>query len=553
MINRIALLAALTLSISTPSFAGGPGDVLNTSFAGLTSTVENPSIMRSKTRTSFSGGRLRAYAKVTRLSVFDFSPPSFSAGCGGVSLHFGGLSFANGEQYKQLVESIIQNSPGLLIQLAITTACEPCGTALKDIQKITDLARKAASDSCEAANHLLGTAAGMTDLCENMSSLVSKIGEETDQAAAKERCSSRTAQYDLVEKAKNFDLDGNSQTTEPETFCNVGEKTWCALSSIDLVPSSKVTDASGKEIFAPLGIGSLDDSQLHRRAFGELLYYQIEVEKGPTDSNASNTVVLSSGDDKAGGESIALAYKCGRGPGTAPSSLTSAQERVRETILDEECKGFWDKILTLKISVLTEEMEVGDPEFRLKTPDFEPVTLSSWMADRSFNEVGLLPKVLDALLEAHSSALARTSLGVQQLSIIQNAPLPLIQLLNLSHSYPERALELIAESAVVITKMIVRTNVLDAVKAQTTNLVMSRVKKQQQDAITKGISNFIEGAKIAVDKDETDKARMFIMEFVHAGQTLLSQEISKSTLNNNLLFQQKFIFDPLKNPKNNTD
>lgn len=553
MRNRIALLAALILSIPTPSFAGAPGDVLNTSFLGLTTTAENPSVMRSKTRTSFSGGRIRSYAKTSRISVFDFSPPSFSAGCGGVSLHLGGLSFANGEQYKQLVESIIQNSPGLLIQLAITTACEPCGTALKDIQKITDLARKAASDSCEAANYIIGTVAGMTDLCEGLSAVASKIGTDTDQVAAKGRCESRTSQYDLVEKVKNFDLDGNTQTVEPEKFCEQGEKTWCALSTIDLIPSSATPDISGKDIFAPIAIGSLSDSQLHRRAFGELLYYQIKTEKGPTDPDAANTNIVKSGEPTAGGHAVALAFKCGRGPGTTPNSLTSAQKRVRDTILNAECKKFWDKITEIKISVLNDEMEAGDAQLRLKAPEFTEVPLSKWMVDRSFSEIGLLPKVLDTLLDAHTSALTRTSLGTQQLSIIQNAPLPLIQLLNLSHSYPERALELIAESAVVITKMIVRTNVLDAVKSHTSNLVMSRIGTEQQDVIRQGISNFIKGANIAVDKDESDKARMFIMEFVQAGQKLLSQEISKSTLNNNLLFQQKFIFDPLKNPKTNTN
>lgn len=232
----MGLIAILILNISNTAHAGGdPGDVLTSSFAGLTTVTETPGTLKSKSRTTISAGRFNAYAKTTRLQVFDFSPPSMSAGCGGVSMHFGGLSFANGEQYKQLVSSIIQNSPGLLIQLAITTACEPCGTAFKDIQKITNLARQAATDSCEAAKYLIGTVVNNTDLCKGAAGLFAKAGGDEDISASTDRCKSEYDGYDLVKEAENLNSEGEQEEEKPDNLCRgTGLRLWCSLSAIGL-------------------------------------------------------------------------------------------------------------------------------------------------------------------------------------------------------------------------------------------------------------------------------------------------------------------------------
>ena len=555
MKSRIALFTAIALSISTPVFAASdsPEDSLNSSFLGLTSTSESKSIMRSKTRTTISAGRFRAYARKTKLSVFDFSPPSVSAGCGGVSIHLGGLSFANGEQYKQLVESIIQNSPGLLLQLAITTACEPCGTAFKNIQKITDLARKASTDSCEAAQMLIGTAANMFGLCSSKTGLASLVGGASDQAAASERCQSKTDQYDLVKLAKETDDSGNQKTTKEKDYCEIGEKTWCALSTIDLIPSAEMTDPGGMKIFAPKKFTDLNNNEIYRRAFGELLYYQLDKTQAITDPADDGSDGSQSGEKNGGGKLIAKAFMCGRSAGSAPGTLNAEQLNLRAELLKEECKAFWDMASTSNISILDSATEGAAGEIRLTAPKFEQITLLAWMQSRKFAEIGLLPRVLDVLLVAHNSSITRTTLGPAQISIIQNTPLPLIQLLNLSQSYPVKALSILSESSVVIAKMIIKTMISDTVRMYTTDLIMTRVRKEQQDTIRKGIAEFTSGAEIAIDKDDIKKTEDNIMEFVIAAQTMLTQEMSRSTLGNNLQFHQSFLFDTASNPKNDTN
>ncbi|MDP2564383.1 conjugal transfer protein TraH [Pseudoalteromonas marina] len=509
--------------------------------------------MRSKTRTTISAGRFKAYAKKTRLSVFDFSPPSMSAGCGGVSLHFGGLSFANGEQYKQLVESIIQNSPGLLIQLAITTACEPCGTAFKNIQKVVDLARKASTDSCEAASMLIGTAANMFGLCSAKTGLASLVGGESDQAAASERCQSKTDQYDIVKMAKETDDNGNQKSSAEKDYCEEGERSWCALATIDLLPSATVTDPNGMDVFAPKKFAEMNNNEIYRRAFAELLYHQMPKKQGATDAAAKAPDPKSSGDELMGGRIISLAFMCGRSAGSVPSGFTPEQVTIREEMLQESCSAFWDLADTTSISVLDSDSEAAGGLDRLKTPTFAPMKVKDWMQSRKFASVGLLPRVLDTVLKAFNSALTRTSLGAAELSLIQNTPLPLIQLLNLSQSYPLKALHILSESSDVITKMILQTTITDAVKMHTSDLSMSRIKQEDQEVVKKAIADFLLGAQVTFEKDEIKNTEDRIVEFVMSSQNMLTQEISRSTLGNNLQFHQSFLYDTASNPKNDTN
>lgn len=543
----LALVAAITLSMSSASYAAdSASDVLTESFSSITTVAESATKMRSKTRTTITGGRFRAYVKTTKFSVFDFSPPSFSAGCGGISAHFGGLSFANGEEYKQLIETILQNSPGLLIQLAILTACEPCATALSWIQKVTEAARLAAVDSCKAAQFIVGHIAKTTKLCQGLSGLMSTQGRKTDGSDSETSCENSVKSWTEWDETNKLDAEGNTLTTETKKYCDSGGfKVWCALSAIQLTPS-EAKNVDGIEKYVPRAFAGLNDSDKLQRAFAELLLYQLPTESTAKDPNAPESELIKTADAKAGGAIFEQAFKCGRSGGTAPSTLTGDLASLRDEVLKEECGNFWEVTLEQEISVLNEDSENDTGSLRISAPQFAKKKIKTWMSDRKFAEVGFYPRILDILLEASANAVARQNISSEALSLIQNTPLPLVQLLNLSYAYPLKAAQKLSSGADVIANIVVRTNLIDIIRLQTKGLVFSRIKKEDQITIRKGIANFVDGVLSNSNKKEADAVQKDIVNFVIASQTLLTQEISKSTLNNNILFHQKYLFEQKK-------
>lgn len=540
----LALAAAITISISSTAYAAdSASDVLSESFSSITTISESPTKMRSQTRTTLTGGRFRAYVKTTKFSVFDFSPPSFSAGCGGISAHFGGLSFANGEQYKQLIESILQNSPGLLIQLAIQTACEPCATALSWIQTVTEAARSAAVDSCKAAQFIVGHIAKTTKLCEGLSGLRPKQGLSTDAADADGGCGDTVNSWTEWDKSNKLDDSGNTQAVESLKYCDSGGfKIWCALSAIQLTPS-EAKPVDGQEKYIPKAFAGLTDADKLQRAFAELLLYQLPTVTTAKDPNAPMSELIKAGNPKAGGVIFEQAFKCGRSAGSAPSTITADLLDIRNTVLKEECGNFWEVISEQEISVLSEDAENDTGSLRISAPTFDKIKIKEWMSKRKFAEVGFYPQVLDILLEASANAVARQNLSSEALSLIQNTPLPIVQLLNLSYAYPLKAAQKLSDGADVIANIVVRTNLIDIIRLQTKGLVFSRIKKEDQITIRKGIADFVSGVVSKSNRKEADAVQKDIVNFVIASQTILTQEISKSTLNNNILFHQKYLFE----------
>lgn len=88
---------------------------------------------------------------VTLLSV---TPPTLSAGCGGISAHFGGFSYIDGEQIERFIENISQGAIGFVVNLAIKSLCPICEAVLGLMQQLAQQAAKMAMDGCKAGEAL---------------------------------------------------------------------------------------------------------------------------------------------------------------------------------------------------------------------------------------------------------------------------------------------------------------------------------------------------------------------------------------------------------------
>lgn len=124
-------------------------------FAGIggTTTIDRGGPIHSQARSIYSlGGGMTTFTG-KRVSLIAADPPSYSAGCSGISWHFGGFAFISVDEIRQLVEAVAQASLGVAVDLAMQTLCPQCYAVMAKLREIANMMRNAAADACKIAKN----------------------------------------------------------------------------------------------------------------------------------------------------------------------------------------------------------------------------------------------------------------------------------------------------------------------------------------------------------------------------------------------------------------
>lgn len=149
------VMAFLVATSPLQAYASDLGNAFsNLMGSGSAATVTAPGRYTSGARNIFVGGGVEMRFPRSNVSLFSIAPPSFSAGCQGISAHFGGFSFISGKEIEQLVRNIAQGAPGMVINLVIKTLCPMCEAVLQNMQHLAQFAAKVNIDSCRVAGNL---------------------------------------------------------------------------------------------------------------------------------------------------------------------------------------------------------------------------------------------------------------------------------------------------------------------------------------------------------------------------------------------------------------
>ncbi|MDR5726911.1 MAG: conjugal transfer protein TraH, partial [Terriglobia bacterium] len=181
----LCLLAPRTAS------AGGVDQALSNLFGGHSSATSNtPGYYQSEARGVFvaGGGDVR-FPSRQYPSLYSLTMPGFHAGCGGISVYFGGFSFISGDQIKQMIQSVAQNSVGMAIDLAMTTLCAPCAHVMQVMRALAKDAAATSINSCQAARALMQRS-GLTKLLGGDSSHTDKEQDTCSLSSSKSGASS---------------------------------------------------------------------------------------------------------------------------------------------------------------------------------------------------------------------------------------------------------------------------------------------------------------------------------------------------------------------------
>lgn len=194
--KRLAIAALIILTMVGPGAGVLRADMSSdlTNMLGNFQTMSNysvPGSYQGQTSGYLTGGSLSVRVPVTSLNPVSFTPPSIHAGCSGIDLNMGGLSYLNANQIVQKLQSVIANSSGVLFMLALQTLCPECQNIQSYMEKASSFMNQLNMNSCQAAQKLvqLGTDYMASDTQQKCITQMVNTGAAATQEDAKLQCS----------------------------------------------------------------------------------------------------------------------------------------------------------------------------------------------------------------------------------------------------------------------------------------------------------------------------------------------------------------------------
>lgn len=151
---RVKLLstitAAMILSVSTAE--ANIDQFLNDAIV----EVNTGKTIKTDEGTILYGGGLQMRAPTVNLQPFSVTAPSIKAGCGGIDLTFGALSYLNVDQIVAMLEGMMANAPGVMFEMALKVICPSCMDTLNALNEMANQINSMNMDSCSATKAAAG-------------------------------------------------------------------------------------------------------------------------------------------------------------------------------------------------------------------------------------------------------------------------------------------------------------------------------------------------------------------------------------------------------------
>ena len=150
-LNRIMLGAAKTLcSVRQAMTMQELFDEVN-----AVGNVSRPAALQGPTMNIYTGGSMFMRVPNKTYQLASVTAPSWNAGCGGIDLYMGGISFINKEQFVAMLRNIGSNALGYSFKLAMQNLCPTCDNVMQALQATAQAANRLNIDSCEAARGIV--------------------------------------------------------------------------------------------------------------------------------------------------------------------------------------------------------------------------------------------------------------------------------------------------------------------------------------------------------------------------------------------------------------
>jgi len=164
-LSRTLLVIAAT-AIATPALAQSWAESW---FDNVTYT--SPGSFEDQTRGYLTAGGMSGRVDVHNDYLTSLSLPKVKAGCGGIDMFLGGMSFLDPDYLVQKLESILQAAPAVAFQYLLETLDEKMGNIISKMEAATNFLNSIQVNDCRLANRMVQIAKGD----DNMSGIIEEM------------------------------------------------------------------------------------------------------------------------------------------------------------------------------------------------------------------------------------------------------------------------------------------------------------------------------------------------------------------------------------------
>lgn len=180
----VSLMTNATISTDLDGFINGLGYASNTTA---------PRAFESQAAGFFGGGSLHARNQVRQYQLVQLDLPSYRAGCGGIDLFTGSLSFLSHEKLVDLGKQVMTNSGAYAVDVMLATTVPELKQVRDYLQTLEQMANQANVNSCEISKNFVGgiwpkTAESQKKICHDQGTQ-GKTGLFSDYVTARMECS----------------------------------------------------------------------------------------------------------------------------------------------------------------------------------------------------------------------------------------------------------------------------------------------------------------------------------------------------------------------------
>lgn len=172
MAKTLTRLNLVSASFLASCSAGSPVHAQNwaeTWFDNVTYT--SPGSFEDQTRGYVTAGGMSGRVDVHNDYLTSLTLPKIKAGCGGIDMFLGGMSFLDPDYLVQKLESILQAAPAVAFQYLLETLDEKMGNIISKMEAATNFLNSIQVNDCRLANRMVQIAKGD----DNMSGIIEEM------------------------------------------------------------------------------------------------------------------------------------------------------------------------------------------------------------------------------------------------------------------------------------------------------------------------------------------------------------------------------------------
>jgi conjugative transfer pilus assembly protein TraH len=176
-------------------------------------TYTSPGSFEDQTRGYVTAGGMSGRVDVHDDYAMSVTLPKVKAGCGGIDMFLGGMSFLDPEYLVQKLESILQAAPAVAFQYLLETLDEKMGNIISKMEAATNFLNSIQVNDCRLANRMVQIAKGddnMSGIIEEMTgykSVKAGFAKSYQQSREKIQANQNSPTEDLKEALANCPVE----------------------------------------------------------------------------------------------------------------------------------------------------------------------------------------------------------------------------------------------------------------------------------------------------------------------------------------------------------